>query len=88
MAYIVDLTLMMEHIFCITQAKNSITSRRLIKLAYRAYNDSGLQSRAHFMIAEHVKDLNLVRPGAQDTTIAKIVEIIRLSPINLAELLG
>jgi hypothetical protein len=86
MAYIVDLTLMMKHIFCLTQGKSSITSRRLINLAYRTYNKSGLQSRAHIMIAEHVKDLNLVGRGAQDTTFDKIVEIINLSPITSAEL--
>jgi hypothetical protein len=88
MAYIVDLTLMMKHIFCFTQGKSPVTSRRLIKLAYRTYNKSGLQSRAHVMIADHVKDLNLVSPGAQDTTIDKIVEIINLSPITSAELSG
>jgi hypothetical protein len=86
MAYIVDLTLMMEHIFCLAQGKNSIISRRLINLAYRTYNESGHQLRAHVMIADHVKDINLVSRGAQDTTIDKIVEIISLSPITSAEL--
>jgi hypothetical protein len=40
------------------------------------------------MIAEYAKDLNLIRRGAQDTTIDKIVEIIGLSPITSAELPG
>jgi hypothetical protein len=88
MAYIVDLTLMMEHIFCLTQGKSSIVSRRIIKIAYKLYNKSDLQSRAHTMIADHVKDLNLVGRGAQDTTVEKIVEIIRLSPITSAEVPG
>jgi hypothetical protein len=85
MAYIVDLTLMMQHMFCLLQGKSSIISRRLINLAYRAYNKSSLQSRAHIMIAEHVERLNLVGRGAQDTTMDKIVEIIDLSPITSAD---
>jgi hypothetical protein len=88
MAYIVDLTFMMQHIFCLTQGRSSVISRRLIKLAYTTYNKSDRQSEAHDRIAEHVKDLNLISRGAQDTTMDKIVEIIDLSPITSAELPG
>jgi hypothetical protein len=85
MAYIVDLTLMMEHIFFLTQATSSTASRRLIKLAYRTYKSS-LQSTVHSRITQYIDDLNLISPGGKDTMIDKIVELIGPSPKNFAEL--
>jgi len=85
MAYIVNLTLMMEHIFFLTQETNSTVSRRLIKLAYRTYQSS-LQSTVHVKITQYVNDLTLIRPGAKDTTIDKIVELIGPSPKNFTGL--
>jgi len=90
MAYIVDLTLMMERIFFLSQETNSPVSRRLIKLAYRTYKSS-LQSTVHVKITQYVNDLTLIRPGAKDTTIDKIVELIGPSPkdfTGLKERLG
>ncbi|KIM19792.1 hypothetical protein M408DRAFT_30924 [Serendipita vermifera MAFF 305830] len=86
MAYIVDLTLVMQHIFVLVQGEDLATSCRVIKLACAAYNDSGLKSKAHTMIAEHVRSINTIKPGARDTTIDKIVEIIGLFQIDSADL--
>ncbi|KIM30956.1 hypothetical protein M408DRAFT_327870 [Serendipita vermifera MAFF 305830] len=86
MAYIVDLTLVMQHIFVLVQGEDLPTTRRVIKLAYTAYNDSGLKSKAHTMITEHAKNINTIKPGARDMTIDKIVEIIGLFRIDSATL--
>lgn len=86
MAYIIDLTLVMQHVFCLAQGKHSVTSRRLIKLAYNAYDKSDLKSKAHNMIEEHVNKTNTILPGARDTTMEKIVEIIELFRMDPAEL--
>lgn len=85
-AYIVDLTLVMQHMFCLMQEEDSVASRRIIKLAFKAYNESDLKSIAHNMISEHVSSINAIRPGAKDTTIEKIIEIIGLFRMDPAEL--
>jgi hypothetical protein len=86
MAYIIDLTLVMQHIFCLVQGEHSTTSRRLIKLAYKAYYESDLKSKAHIMIEEHVNSTNTILPGARDTTIEKIIEIIGLFAMDPTDL--
>jgi hypothetical protein len=64
MAYIIHLTLVMQHISCLAQGKHSVTSCRLIKLTYTVYNDPNFKSRAHGMIEEHVNKTNTIFPGA------------------------
>jgi hypothetical protein len=83
MAYIIDLTLVMQHIFCLVQGEHSTTSRRLIKLAYNAYYKSSLKSKAHTMIEEHVNRTSTI---LRDTTIEKIIEIIGLFTMDPTEL--
>jgi hypothetical protein len=75
MAYIVDLTLVMQNVFWLADGRGKI-SRRLIKVALKAYLDSEVKGDAHFMISEHVKKVNVASPGARDTTLEKITEIL------------
>lgn len=88
MAYTVDFTLVMQHIFILVRGEDLATSRRMIKLAYMAYNNSDLKSKAHIMIKDHAKNTNPIARGARDTTIDKIVEIISLFRIDSADLYG
>jgi hypothetical protein len=75
MTYIVDLTLVMQNVFWLADGRGKI-SRRLIKVALSAYLESEVKGDAHFMISEHVKKVNVARPGARDTTLEKITEIL------------
>lgn len=86
MGYIIDFTLVMQHLFCVMQGGHQTVSRRLIKLAYNCYYQSGLKSQAHTMIKDHVKNTKLFLPGARDSTFDKITEIIGLFRIDSAEL--
>lgn len=75
MAYIVDLTLIMQNIFWLAEGKHP-TSRRMIKLAFNAYYDSPAKADVHEAIVEHVKKSNSYAPGARDLTLDKLVKII------------
>lgn len=85
MAYIIDLTLVMQNIFWISEGKHHI-SRRLIKLAFKAYLESETKGAVHRMVAHHVKEAKTFAPGTRDTTLDKIVEIIDLYRIESAEM--
>ncbi|KIM20816.1 hypothetical protein M408DRAFT_306341 [Serendipita vermifera MAFF 305830] len=86
MAYTVDFTLVMWHIFVLVGSEDLVISRRMIKLAYTAYNNSDLKTKAHLMINYHAKDTNPITRGARDTTVDKIDEIINLFRMDLADL--
>ncbi|KAI6161761.1 hypothetical protein EDD17DRAFT_660067 [Pisolithus thermaeus] len=49
-AFIVDLTYVMETLFIITEGRHERVGRRAIKLAYNAYNDSAVKVWAHAQI--------------------------------------
>ncbi|KAG8749004.1 hypothetical protein FRC14_001769 [Serendipita sp. 396] len=79
MAYIIDLTLVMQNIFWLADAADGThpTSRRLIKLAFRAYSESDTNGKVHVLIQEHVKQAKSFIPGGQDATLEAIEDIIR-----------
>jgi len=88
MAYIVDLTLVMQNLFWLTGGQH-VASRRLIKLSFKAYYESETKARAHGMIAKLVKEKNLFAPGARDAIVEKIVETInrhRIDPMEMIRL--
>lgn len=94
MAYIIDLTLVMQIIFCLVEGKHP-TSRRLIKAAVGAYLESNFKDDVRNQIADHVKQTKIskiVSSGGQDTTLEKIIEIIKsyrpLDPDAMAALTG
>lgn len=83
MAYIVDLTLIMEIIFGVVTIANLVLSRRLIKLAYKAYKDSNTKVQVHREINNHVKDAHRVD---REAAVKKIVELIRTSCLQTLEM--
>lgn len=85
MAYIVDLTLVMQNIFWLAEGKHP-ASRRLIKLAFRAYEESLTGLKVHNTIASYVKEAKIFVPGGRDLTLEKIVEIINRYKIDSAEM--
>jgi hypothetical protein len=74
MAYIVDLTLIMEIVFGVVTNTKLVLSRRLIKLAYKAYKDSDTKVQVHRGINNHVEDAHRVD---REAAVNKIVELIR-----------
>ncbi|KAI6010232.1 hypothetical protein EDC04DRAFT_2770033 [Pisolithus marmoratus] len=70
-AFIVDLTHVMEILFIITQGRGERLGRRAIKLAYNAYNTSGVKALAHDRIASYRELPN------QDTALEMIENLIK-----------
>ncbi|KAG8777722.1 hypothetical protein FRC15_011152 [Serendipita sp. 397] len=89
MAYIIDLTLVMQNIFWLVNATNGTypTTRRLIKLAFRAYSESATKGRVHVLIEEHVRQFKPFIPGGPDATLEAIENIIHQCTINLDEMI-
>ncbi len=83
MAYIVDLTLIMEIIFGVVTSTNLALSRRLIKLAYMAYKQSYTRNQVHREINNHVKD---ARRADREGAVKKIVELIRKGCLQSLEI--
>ena len=50
MAFIVDLTHIMESLFILTARDHNKLTRRAIKLAYSTYHDSGVMNQTHAQI--------------------------------------
>ncbi|KAI6023591.1 hypothetical protein BKA83DRAFT_4261648 [Pisolithus microcarpus] len=94
-AFIVDLTHVMETLFIITEGRHERVGRRAIKLAYNAYNDSAVKAWAHNQI-EAYRELEgrdaalemierLIKPVDSDDNAnyhAKIRKLA-LDPVNL-----
>ena len=72
MAYIVDLTLILQNLYWLTG--RSPVSRRVIKLAFRAYDESTTKATVHYKINTHVTDG--VAGRSQEKVLEKIIELI------------
>ncbi|KIJ99117.1 hypothetical protein K443DRAFT_8630 [Laccaria amethystina LaAM-08-1] len=86
MAYIVDFTIIMQVIFGLVMNARLRLSRRLIKLAFKAYSISEERSRVHKEIKEHVK---LAGRFDRDAALVKIVQLIKeyqMKPESMEEL--
>ncbi|KAI6142035.1 hypothetical protein EDD17DRAFT_1515937 [Pisolithus thermaeus] len=97
-AFIVDLTHIMETLFIITEGRHERVGRRAIKLAYNAYNDSEVKAWAHAQI-ESYRELDgrdaalemierLIKPADSDDNAngyhAEIRKLL-LDPVNLSQ---
>ncbi|KAI6112628.1 hypothetical protein F5141DRAFT_736255 [Pisolithus sp. B1] len=97
-AFIVDLTHVMETLFIITEGRHERVGRRAIKLAYNAYNDSAVKAWAHAQI-ELYRELDgrdaalemierLIKPADSDDNAndyhAEIRKLV-LDPVNLSQ---
>jgi hypothetical protein len=81
MAYIIDLTLVMQIIFCLADGKYP-TSRRLIKAAVKSYVDSNFKETMHNKVRNHVKEAKVYMSKTRDTTLEKIIDLVNSYPMN------
>lgn len=84
MAYIVDLTLVMRNIFWIVKGKRQ-ASRRLIKLAFRAYFASDIRKMVHNSITKHVEQETLFSSKGSETILDTIADLIHQYTTNYDE---
>jgi hypothetical protein len=88
MAYIVDLTLIMQNVFWLVAIYRVPVSCRLVKLAYTAYKNSIVRSDVHEGIKEHVEGQSVLDRLHRDSTLRKIVELLDANCIDTAEMFG
>jgi hypothetical protein len=86
MAYIVDLTLVMQNLFWLAVVDHHPITRRLIKLAFKAYQESPVKAQVHNAIIDYVKEAGLVERAGRDGVLAKIEELIDRNRIESAEM--
>jgi hypothetical protein len=88
MAYIVDLTLVMQNLFrlAVVDHRPPPITRRLIKLAFKTYEESPAKAQVHNAIRDHMKEAGFFDCAGQDGVLAKIVELIDVNRIESAEM--
>jgi hypothetical protein len=79
MGYIVDLTIVMQSLFWLMQAKGGTRPVlcRLIKLAFKAYSDSPDRTLVHDDIKSYVAGVNFLNMGRRDRVLEKVISLIR-----------
>jgi hypothetical protein len=88
MAYIVDLTLIMQNVFWLVAIYHVPVSRRLVKLAYVAYKESIVKTDVHEDIKKYVEGQNVLDRLRRDSALEKIVELLNKNRINTEEMFG
>jgi len=86
MAYIVDLTLVMQNVFWLVVIYRVPVSRRLVKHALMAYKDSIMMSDVHEETRKHVEGQNVRDRLDRDSALNKIIELLHGNRINTAEM--
>jgi hypothetical protein len=86
MAYIIDLTLIMQNLFWLAVIDRHPISRRLIKLAFKAYEDSPGKAQVHADIGQYVSQAGVFDRANRDRVLDKIVELIERNRIESAEM--
>jgi len=86
MAYIVDLTLIMQNIFWFVTMYRVAVLRRLVKLDYVAYKESVISSDIHEGIRKHVEEQTICDRLHRDNALDKIVELLNANRINTAKM--
>jgi hypothetical protein len=86
MAYIVDLTLIMQNIFWLVTIHPVPISRHLVKLAYLAYKQSVVRYNVHEDIKKHVEGQNVLDRLRRDNALDKIVELLNKNRIDTEEM--
>jgi len=81
MAYIVDLTAILECLFVLVQAQGGEgpqpVTRDLVDLTLTAYGESDSKAQCHHEIKEFVKNTNIFQRGHKDKVLDKVIELIR-----------
>jgi len=86
MAYIIDLTLIMQNLFWFVAIYRVPVSRRLVKFAFKTYRESDVRSQVHFAIKEFVKGASVIDRMYRDPALGQIVELINRYRIDTAEM--
>lgn len=81
MAYIVDLTLIMQTIFWLVTVHKAPITRRLVKVACKVYDKSAARADVHNRIEKYVKDASM-SDRMRDGALGEIVDIIRSHRID------
>ncbi|KIJ35988.1 hypothetical protein M422DRAFT_782383 [Sphaerobolus stellatus SS14] len=87
MAYIINLTLVMQNIFWLTtMTEGRPITRRLIKLAFKSYQESREKTQVHNDLYEYVKQAGLIERAGRDGVLEKIEQLINRNRIDSAEM--
>ena len=86
MAYIVDLTLVMQNIFWLVAIRRVPVSRRIVKLSFKSYKESILMSDVHEEIKKHVEGQKVLDQLRRDSTLSKIIELLNGNRVNTTEM--
>lgn len=86
MAYIVDLTIIMQIIFGLVVNAQLRLSRRLIKLAFTTFSESRERVQVHNEIKEHVKHAGRADRDAALAKILQLIESYRMKSEDMEEL--
>ncbi|KAF8805966.1 hypothetical protein BYT27DRAFT_7339503 [Phlegmacium glaucopus] len=86
MAYIVDLTLIMQNVFWLVSIYQVSVSRCLIMLAYRAYRESTVIAQVPEEIRKHVAGQAVHHRLDRDNALSKIEELLNRNRINTEEM--
>jgi len=87
MAYIVDLTLVMQILFCRVSQDNLKISRTLVKRVWGLYESSDLKGYIHSEIARYVRDCGVLNIARPDAAMDKIVDLINETRISSEQLI-
>jgi hypothetical protein len=88
MAYIIDLTLVMQNVFWLAAIYHVPVSRRLVKLAFGGYQQSLVRSDVHEEIRKHVEGQTVIDRLHRDSALRKIVELLDGNRIDTQEMFG
>jgi hypothetical protein len=86
MAYIVDLTLIMQNLFWLAVTVRRPITVRLIKFVFKWYRESPEKVRVHSDISEYVRQAGVFDRAKRDNVLDKIVELIGGNRIESAEM--
>ena len=86
MAYIVDLTLIMQNVFWFSAIYGVPVTRRLVKLAYVAYEESTVMPNVHQDIKEFVDRQTFLARLQRDDALSKIIDVLTRNCIDTKEM--
>src|SRR6202167_6346884 len=86
MAYIIDLTLIMQNLFWLVAIYRVPVSRRLIKFASKAYKESDAMADVHQEIESYVQGAGIIDRMHRDDAIRQMVELIDRYRIGTVEM--
>jgi len=86
MAYLVDLTLVMQNIFWLISIRRVPVSRRIVMLGFKAYKESIVMSDIHEEIKKHVEGQKVFGRSRRDSTLSKVIELLNGNRINTVEM--